>query len=149
MVTDKIENASIYFGLNERLKRGLEYLAKTDFSKLENGKHVIDGEFLFALVSEYNSKPVEMCKLESHLKYIDIQYVVEGHEQIGYVAKADQIPTEAYLVEKDVMFFNEKVSTFTMGKGQFAIFYPSDLHQPCRVDGEVAAIRKVVLKVAI
>ena len=149
MILDRIENASLYYGLNERLKKGLEYIQNTDFDKVENGKYFLDSNNLFAIVSEYETKSIDKAKLESHKKYIDIQFIVEGKEQIGYVEYTNQNPTVAYDAEKDVMFFEEEVTLLPFSKGVFGIFYPSDLHQPCIQTEKVSKVRKVVVKVAV
>jgi YhcH/YjgK/YiaL family protein len=149
MVLDNIENAVLYFGLNKHLQQALNYMVETDFGKLAPGKYFIDGENLIANVNEYETKPASECKLESHVKYIDIQLMLEGEEQVGYLAKCNQQPTEMYNHEKDVMFFSEEVSVFKFTKGQFAIFFPTDLHQPGIQSGENTNVRKVVLKVAV
>ena len=52
MVYDSIENAEIYFGLGERIKKALEFLRDTDFENIEPGKIEIDGENIFAIVAK-------------------------------------------------------------------------------------------------
>lgn len=149
MVLDNLENAVLYFGLNKHLQHALNYMVETDFGKLAPGKYYIDGENLVANINEYETKPASSCKLESHVKYIDIQLMLEGEEYIGYVAKCNQKPMVEYDHDKDVMFFNDEVSTFKLVKGQFAIFFPTDLHQPGIQSGENKKVRKLVLKVAV
>jgi YhcH/YjgK/YiaL family protein len=149
MILDKLENAVLYFGLSKHLQEGLNYLLSTDFEKLAPGKYFLDGENLIANMNEYETKSEAECKLESHLKYIDIQYLVEGEEMIGYLCKGDQQPTEAYNPDKDVQFYKEKTTFFKLEKGQFVIFFPTDLHQPGIMVSEPVNARKVVLKVAV
>lgn len=149
MILDRIENASLYAGLSERLKVGLDYISQTDFSNVPAGKYEIDGKMVYAMVNEYESKPASECKLESHIKYIDIQVILQGEEQVGFVVKTNQQPTIEYNPEKDVMFFQEEVFNFPFTVGDFAIFYPTDLHQPGIQLNGVSKVRKVVVKVAI
>lgn len=149
MILDKIENAELYFGLSERLMKGLKYLKATNFSALEPGKYVLDGELLYAMVNEYETKVAGSCKLESHQKYIDIQFMLEGDEQVGFLPEAGQVPTEPYNATKDVQFYDEVVHFFPFRKGQFAIFYPTDLHQPGVTLSAKCSVRKVVVKVAV
>lgn len=49
MVTDNIKNADLYYGMGERIKKALEFLKETDFSKMEPGKYEIDGSNVYAL----------------------------------------------------------------------------------------------------
>ena len=127
----------------------MEYIANTRFDDLHPGKYEIEGDQLFVLVNEYETKHAEDCKLESHLKYIDIQLMLEGEEQVGYTMKHDKQPTVPYDAGKDVMFFNEHVCYFKFYPGQFVIFFPTDLHQPGINLKRVHKVRKVVLKVAV
>jgi beta-galactosidase beta subunit len=35
---------------------------------------------LFLIIQEYNTKEIKDCVLEGHVKYIDIQYIIQGVE---------------------------------------------------------------------
>ena len=49
MVVDKIEHASLYYGLGERFRTALEWLASADAGALTPGQRVdIDGDNVFA-----------------------------------------------------------------------------------------------------
>ena len=61
------------------LQTGLLFLKNTDVVNLSLGRHDIDGDHIFALVSEYEVEPKENRRPESHEKYIDIQYVAHLH----------------------------------------------------------------------
>jgi len=83
MILDHIYNIHLYKNINTNLSKGLDYIATTDFSTLEEGKHTIVGDEVFAILQSYNSKPETECRLEAHKKYVDIQYVIRGEEYIG------------------------------------------------------------------
>jgi YhcH/YjgK/YiaL family protein len=56
-------------------------------------------------------------------------------------------PKEAYNAEKDVIFYNDKPDMyFSLHEGQFAIFFPDDVHAPMIGEGPV---KKLVVKVKI
>lgn len=147
MIADKLENRKIYSDIDKRITRALEYIASTDLTSLAPGKHEIDGKNIYASVSEYQTKDAATTKPEGHLKYIDVQYIVSGSELIGYTPFYAQKPSVAYDQEKDVMFFDEKVSFVKIEAGMFAIFFPDDLHQPCINTGKTELVKKVVIKV--
>lgn len=149
MILDRIENSRLYHSLGERMQKALQYIATTDFSKMEKGKYLIEGEDLFAMISEYNSKPEAECKLEAHRKYADVQFIVSGEEMMGITFLNEQHPTEEYNEEKDCVFFNEPVSLVKAEQGMFAIFFPHDLHQPCVCVSSPAPVKKVVVKVRV
>ena len=88
MIIDKLSNTHLYSGFGERINKAFTYLKETDFSNMEIGKHEIDGENIFALVNEYNTKDESEGKLEAHKKYIDVQFVAKGSELMGYAPLA-------------------------------------------------------------
>jgi len=149
MIIDKIENASLYNGISSLLAEGLKFLSENDFRHIEAGKYFLKNDLLYAMVNDYSTKPQYECKLEAHKKYIDIQFMISGEEQIGITSYHNQVPTEDYNPEKDIVFFKEEVSLFTLSEGHFAIFFPDDLHQPCIISDKISDVRKVVVKVAV
>lgn len=149
MILDKIENAYLYSTISPLLAEGLKFLSENDFSMIEPGKFFLKDQLLYAMINEYETKPMEQCKLEAHRKYVDIQFMVTGEEQIGITSLKNQKASEEYDSEKDVVFYEDKVSLFTVKEGHFAIFFPDDLHQPCIMKDEISMVRKVVVKVAV
>lgn len=148
MILDTLDNYHLYQSINERIAKGFEFLHNTDLDAIPSGKHDIDGDTIFALVQEYQTKPLAECKLESHKKYIDIQYVIRGEEFMGITTKNNQKILEVN-EDKDYTFYEGSTSLVRVSKGMFTIFFPDDLHQPC-VQKELASeVKKVVIKVLI
>jgi YhcH/YjgK/YiaL family protein len=149
MILDKIENADLYKAINPLLAEGLKFIVENNFTQIEAGKFFLKDQLLYAMINDYDTKPMEQCKLEAHRKYIDIQFMVSGEEQIGITTSQNQKPSEEYNSEKDIVFYEDEVSLFTLKEGHFAIFFPDDLHQPCIMVDEALPVRKVVVKVAV
>jgi len=149
MILDKIENAGLYSGITENLKKGFDFLKNTNLSALEDGKYEIDGKNVFALVSEYESKKPEECRMESHQTYIDIQYLVSGREAIGFATLNEQIVTSAYNPEKDIVFFEGETTPLILEAKMFAVFFPQDVHRPGMLINGPEKVKKVVVKVKI
>ena len=84
MILDHISHSIFYKAINEKVNQALEYIQKTDFENLDPGTHVVDGEELFFNLIEYETKNAEDRFWESHKKYIDIHYILEGKECIGH-----------------------------------------------------------------
>lgn len=133
------------------LRKGLEYLAKTDFSAMEIGRQEIDDN-MYALIQEYETQPKADRKAERHEKYIDIQYVHSGEEQIGFAlySPANEVQ-EDKLAEKDAIFYKtvKNEIALVMPAGSYAIFFPADVHRPCCSSGQAGKVRKVVLKIKV
>lgn len=77
MVTDVLQNAHLYQTLNPLFTTAFKFLLKKDFFTVENGKYQIDGDNIFAIINEYETKDKNECEVEAHKKHIDIQYVVK------------------------------------------------------------------------
>lgn len=149
MILDSIHHRDIYTRLGPLFRKAFDFLSETDFNKLSLGKHIIAGDDLFVIIMEYNSKDASECLMESHKKYIDIQYIVDGEELIGITTLNGHTPTVPYDEMKDAVFYNpQHDSLVKLEKGQFAIFFPHDLHMPCIKSGKSSRVKKAVFKVA-
>jgi len=149
MVIDSIRNAPLYYGLGDRIVSALKFLQESDFSAMEPGKYEIDGSNVYALVQKYESKPREAGKWEAHRKYIDVQYVSEGTEQMGYACIDAMKVTKEYDGEGDYLLLEGEGSMLVCRAGTFAIFSPEDAHMPGIALDKPQEIKKVVVKVRV
>ena len=148
MIYDKLENIGSYEGLQPEIIEGLKTLRDTDFAKTEDGHYELDGDRLYmnvmtAELKEFNDRP------ESHKKYIDIQYVIDGREDIG-VAPTDELgePVEAN-PDGDIWFYHGNTVKLRLEGSRFIVLFPQDAHAPCiSVDG-AKSVRKAVVKVEV
>jgi YhcH/YjgK/YiaL family protein len=150
MIVDCLENAALYHGLGPRFKMALDYLSRTDFSQMPDGRYELDGDNVFAIVVRYETKPADAAKWEAHRKYTDVQYMVEGRERMGYTPlNARLTASQPYDSEKDVVFYNAQGDFIDAPAGRFIIFMPHDVHAPgIAADAKAAPSRvfKVVVK---
>lgn len=148
MIIDTLENASRYSGLHPLFAKAFDYIKMTGLEQTEPGKYDIDGENLKAVFMNKKgmSAAESIAKFECHNKNIDIQLCLAGSESIGWKPRQDCIlPKGDYNSEKDVQFYNDAPDMyFQLKPGQFAIFYPEDVHAPMIGEGE---IKKLVIKV--
>lgn len=132
--------------------RGLEFLASTDIAALPVGRVDIDGDAIFALVQDYETEPKERRRPEAHVRHLDIQYIAEGREVIGYapINRGGAI-AEDMLAQRDVVFYAsvDGESELVMEAGNWAVFYPNDIHRPCCLIGSSGKVRKVVVKIRL
>lgn len=138
--------------LAEPLVKGLEYLKKADIDKLPAGRYEIEGEKIYAMVQEYQTSPREKRKAETHRKYIDIQYVHQGVELVGYgLTDTKSVISEDLFAEKDAAFYGsvEGEEDLILCAGRYAIFFPTDIHRPCCNFEKEHSVKKVVIKVAV
>jgi len=151
MIFDAIENAEIYYGLGEKFKTAFEFLKSTDFKSLKDGKIEIeiDGDNIFAIVQKYETKNSDDGIWEAHRKYIDIQYMISGAENMGFVI-ADYLEiSEKYNEADDVEILKGLGDFVQVNEGEFVIFSPDDAHMPGLKIKENEMVRKVVIKVKV
>jgi biofilm protein TabA len=148
MILDDLSRAARYAALHDGFRQGFEFLSRDDLESLPSGRHEIDGDRVFALVNRDPGRGHEGARLEAHRKYIDIQFLVSGREEIGWRPTAEcQQLTDPYSSERDIMFFGDAPQTWVeLPVGKYMIFFPEDAHAPLAAHGENV---KVVIKVAV
>jgi len=137
-----------YAALHPLFPRAFDYIRNTDLLSLAPGRYPIIGEQLFVIVEKVQGRTREAAKLEYHRKYIDIQLVLEGVDEMGWKALADCTqPVSDYSAEKDIQFFRDDPATWiATPPGAFCIFFPEDAHAPLVSSGQV---RKAIFKIAV
>jgi YhcH/YjgK/YiaL family protein len=149
MVSDRLSHSHLYRALSPRIAAAFDYVSTTDFSALADGRYDIDGDHLFALVQRYPSKPLAEGRWEAHRKYIDLQLVVSGIEQIGYVS-IDQLAAEPYDAERDLTWLSGTAGQWiTVPAGHFMLLWPGDAHMPGVHVGSSTPVTKVVVKIEV
>ena len=148
---DRKELAISYFKNKSRWDKAFTFLKTSDLSRLDLKRYDIDGDNLYASVSEYLTRNEEAVRFEAHKKYIDIQYVINGIEQISVapVSLKKEITTP-YDTAKDIEFMTvTRCTDMKATPERFFIFFPSELHRPGVKTGENSKVRKIVLKVKV
>ena len=149
MIIDTVTNAAKYTGLHPLFAKAFDYIKQNDIANLPDGVSEI-AEGLKLIVNTANGKTAEasLAKFECHDKNIDIQVCVKGLETIAWKPREKCVAQNGdYNPEKDVRFFSDAPDmSFQLTDGQFAIFYPEDVHAPMIGEGE---IKKLVFKVKI
>jgi biofilm protein TabA len=147
MIIDTIANAPKYFSAHPLFAKAFEFINATDLVNAADGKSDI-AEGLKAIFSNAPGKTQEAscAKFECHNKNIDIQVCIKGTETIGWKPRAKCVTENGgYNEEKDVQLYHDAPDMFfQLTDGQFAIFFPEDVHAPMIGEGE---IKKLVIKV--
>lgn len=159
MVYDKIENIELYKGLSEDIYEGLKYLKEMN-ADIAPGTYEITPK-VKAIVSEYETKPVNENGFESHRKNIDIQALLTGTERISFLPVDQLTETKPYNPDTDATFYEVPSgpsilncqlsiinSQLTLLPGSFALFFPHDAHMPCLSIEKPTKVKKVVIKVS-
>lgn len=149
MIYDISEHLELYKGISANIACAIEYLSKTDFSKLEAGKYPVDGDRVFALVQDPTTYSKEQAKWESHNTYIDIQFMLDGEEIIGSQKTEFLKISEPFREGNDIAFYEDNGEGFfpILKPGSFVVCFPTDAHMPLICPNQPRKIKKVVMKV--
>ena len=149
MIIDKLQDAKLYpFG--SAWERAFEFLSSLTPDASE-GKYVIDGEDIFAIVMSYETTAPEEKIFESHREYVDIQSVITGCERFE-CNFADELEIETpYDASKEAAFYKRTKAgqiTVDLHHGTFLMLYPNDAHPAgVKIGNNSEHVKKVVVKI--
>jgi biofilm protein TabA len=148
VILTSLAQSAPYEALHPGIAAGLRWLRSLD-AAIPDGRHDVDGDRVFALVSSYETGPSTEKKFEAHRVHVDLQYLAAGHERILHAPAAALTVAVPYAAESDITWFAEPpfASSLLMRPGDLAVFYPDDAHKPGCMAGGRHAVRKVVVKV--
>jgi YhcH/YjgK/YiaL family protein len=147
MILSALSQSDRYAALHPQFAHVFDYIRNTDLYSLPPGRYLIAGEDVFAIVEHVPARTRDMARLEAHRRYIDIQLVLDGDEQMGWKPLADCYnPVSEHSMEKDIGFFHDAPASWvSVPPDHFCIFFPEDAHAPLVGTGQ---IRKVIFKIA-
>lgn len=152
MIIDRLEFADRYVSLHPQFGAAFRFLRHYDLASAVPGRHALNesGEQSpddpFLIIEQAEGKGEQSAKVEYHRRYIDIQYVANGTERIGWIPTAlCNQPTADFDANRDIGFFEDRPQSWlTIPEGCFAIFFPEDGHAPL---GGSGSVHKVVVKI--
>jgi biofilm protein TabA len=148
MILDDLASAARYESLHRLFRLGFEFFSQSNLAELYNGRYELDGERMVASIDRGVGRGRASTRLEAHRKYIDIQFLVDGTEEIGWRSLDEcQKIGEPYDATRDVIFFADAPQTWMeLPRGKFVIFFPEDAHATRAATGPY---HKAVVKVAV
>ncbi len=149
MIFDHLSQAKLYEKVTRHMHHAFAFLSRTDLATIAKGRYEIAGDDAYALVQDYTTKPAELAKWESHRKYIDVQFLANGTESMGYGYIDGFTVSKDYDEQGDYLLYTGSGNELVMTPGSFAILWPHDVHRPTVAVAEPMAVRKVVVKVRV
>jgi len=144
---DYLEFAKQYHANKAWWDKAFSFLNDAKLDTLKPGKYVIDGDNVYAMVTEAPSKEFDKSAWESHKKYIDLHYLIRGKEKIGAAPVATATVTNPYDATKDAANYNADGKYYIAAPGEFFLFFPGDAHRPnIKVEG-YDTVKKLVIKI--
>ena len=145
MILDSLEHLDKYAKLHAGIATVKNFLASHKLQALPLGRFEIKGDDVFVSVNAYTTS--EHPKVEFHESHVDIQVILEGYEQIGWVPRKDLHNVTPYDVNKDIAFGEGATQKMEAVPGQFFVFFPEDAHQPGIGNGNL--VKKAVFKIKL
>jgi YhcH/YjgK/YiaL family protein len=98
MIVGNIHNLQGW--LPAELRQAIEHVKANVTDATPTGKHDIDGNRLFFLVSEDMTQPFAERRAEYHARYLDIQIVLKGQEGMTFSTLPHGTPDTDWLADK-------------------------------------------------
>jgi len=144
-INDK-RNIYIY---HPAILKALNALEMIDFSG-DARDVAIDGTLMFARIIDINTRALADTHPEIHEHYVDLHYSLAGKERLYFSLK---MPTTVFRhdVAIDHKFFDSFVdcNSLDLNPGDFAIFFPEDVHTAGIAIEQPTSIRKVIVKLSL
>lgn len=116
---------------------------------LATGRYGIDGNNVYVIVTEAPTKDYDKTAFESHRKYIDLQYVITGKENMGKASLASVTVNKPYDEAADIAYYAGEGKIYTLPAGTFMLFFPTDAHRPNITPGGNKVVKKIVIKINV
>ncbi len=148
MIIDSITGFERYISMHPGFAKAFTFLRSGKLESLVEGRHEIDGDNVFVIISEENGKDADDVKLETHDSYIDIQVLLAGSETMGWKDRACcQTESTKYDEPNDIAYYDDEPEVFFMLEPMnVVVFFPHDAHAPM-IGNDL--IRKAVVKVKV
>lgn len=147
MILASIETSNLYVGLHPLFTKAFAEIKRIASESWVEETFIIIEDDLFIITSDNTPKGAD-AKLEFHRKYIDIQFVLDGEDSIGWKNLTDCSKLlKEYEEEKDYGLFEDTATTVAVvPKNHFAIFFPEDAHAPLAGNHNC---KKIIAKVRV
>lgn len=134
----------------KKFQLAFEFLKRKDLADLEP-QWIELGEGVRASIQRYDSFAWDANRFETHEKYFDVQYVIEGSEYCGVCLREGLRVAIPYDADGDITFYDDPdhYEKVLLNSGDLIVLGPEDVHKPrCAVDKPMP-IKKVVVKVPV
>lgn len=134
----------------KKFRLAFDFLKRKDLADLEP-QWIELGEGVRASIQRYDSFAWDANKFETHEKYFDVQYVIEGTEYCGVCSRDGLKVAVPYNETNDITFYDdpERYGKVLLNAGDFIVLGPEDVHKPRCAAGKAMPIKKVVVKVPV
>ncbi|MEG1145435.1 MAG: YhcH/YjgK/YiaL family protein [Clostridium sp.] len=146
MIIDKFSNISFYSSMLNNLEHGLQ--AVQSMHNPEVGRYEFEGGFF--MVQKGETRPMAEGTFEAHRKYVDIQIVLDGSEEIAWADLSDLKEEGEYDEIKDkAAYTGSEDNTMKITAGMCYVAFPQDGHKAVRHTKKPQFYTKIVMKLPV
>lgn len=138
--------------MTEKFQQCLAFMKKEYTQPMNDVTELQLNNQITAHFQAYDTVAYKDIQFESHRKYYDIQFVLQGQEIIALSKPTELKVSTEYDEKNDIIFYDDadKInSQLILKTGDFAILGVADVHKPKLVITSPEAVRKIVIKVPI
>ena len=146
-VVNPLEFAKQYQANPDRWDKAFWWLRHTDLAALPAGRYPIDGDDVYATITEGAPKMRDTTQWESHRNFEDIHYVIAGKEQLGIIPVAQARLLKPYEPDKDLASYSAKGKYYIGDPGRFYIVTTEEAHRPGIKTEGYDHLKKLCIKV--
>ena len=150
MITGNIRDIDDIHQFNPIIRMAMkDIIEHMDSALTQCQRHEVMGKDLYWYSDTHEGCDCEETTPEFHDQFVDIEIVLKGRETIGY-SESNQYDcvSDDHILDQDVAFVEgvQDEKYLSLNEGDFAIFYPGDIHRPC-YSPEDQTIQKAVIKI--
>lgn len=136
--------------LEDRCLEAVEFLSNLEEKDLTIGCHSVNENFYYN-VQEYETKVDPLKHFESHCKYVDVQILVSGEENLQIVDVSRLQIESPYDERKErVLYYpSGNEASVVLRPGSAVLLFPKDAHRTIAINGHPCKVKKIVGKVKI
>lgn len=149
MIIDDFKHIELYSSMLPNLDKGLTAIKEAqEKGGLNEGTYTFQGGFF--KVQKGVTKAFTEGTFEAHKKYIDVQILLDGSEEIAWKDLGDLTEVIPYDEEKDAARYNGTFEhSIMINKGMFWAAFPHDGHKAISHSGKQHNFTKIILKLPI
>lgn len=150
MIADYADKLNTYEEFKGYADMVQQFIKKQKEENLPEGRYDLENG-IFALIQKYTTKPLDGAQMESHKKYCDLQYIVEGTEKIYWASLRNLTVEDDRTPEADIIFYKSgpEQGYTLLEAGMFGFYAPEDGHMPCIAVTEPQPATKIVFKIPV
>lgn len=141
------KDVSRYYGAVPGLEEAVNFI--NNAGALEPGSYPLACGGKVNVGGEAVTRSAEGVRLEAHRTYLDVQYVTEGEEYMGWADTAALEVETPYIAEKDCSMHSGKCQFFHIPAGCCYIVFPEDAHAPMVHLDQPMTERKIIVKLKV